>query len=303
MSFKMRGKIRYLQNPMIKTFQKNNSSNRNRYYFVDEGGDSTLFASKGKVIINTPGCSRFFILGLLDVPNPQILRQKFFDLHQQLLSDLYFKNVPSMQPNQRKTALAFHAKDDLPEVRREVFMLLRSMPDLRFFAVVADKQRVLEYVHQQNKRLPEYHYQPNELYDYLVRRLFKNILHKDSGYEITFATRGNSDRTKALRQALETARDRFNFQNKNSSVSTIKVKSAPASGETCLQAVDYFVWALQRLYEKQEERYLTFLWPSVKLVQDLDDNRHAGYGMYYTQKIPLSASVLEWRNKKTRDIG
>lgn len=283
---------------MVKKYLIDNSTTQYRYYFVDEGGDSTIFASKGKVIINTPGCSRFFILGLLDVLNPQNLHQKFNDLHQLLLGDPYFKNVPSMQPNKRKTALAFHAKDDLPEVRMEVFKLLRSMPDFRFFAVVADKQRVLEYVNQQNKRLSEYHYQPNELYDFLVRRLFKNILHKDSGYEITFATRGNSDRTKALRQALETARDRYNYQYKNSSVSAIKVKSAPASGETCLQAVDYFVWALQRLYEKQEERYLTYLWPSVKLVQDLDDNRHAGYGMYYTQKIPLNASILDWRNKK-----
>ena len=44
-----------------------------RHYFVDEGGDSTLFSRTGKVLVGTEGCSRFFILGLLDVPNPSAL--------------------------------------------------------------------------------------------------------------------------------------------------------------------------------------------------------------------------------------
>jgi hypothetical protein len=33
-----------------------------------------------------------------------------------------------MQLESRKTALAFHAKDDIPEVRREVLSLLRRTP-------------------------------------------------------------------------------------------------------------------------------------------------------------------------------
>ena len=39
-----------------------------RHYFVDEAGDSTLFDSKGRVLIGSEGCSRFFILGLVDIP-------------------------------------------------------------------------------------------------------------------------------------------------------------------------------------------------------------------------------------------
>ena len=78
-----------------------------------------------------------------------------------------------MQAKARKTALAFHAKDDLPEVRREVFGLLRETEGLRFFAVIADKLSVLEYVRQRNKREPTYRYHPNELYDYLTGHLFQ----------------------------------------------------------------------------------------------------------------------------------
>jgi hypothetical protein len=64
-----------------------------------------------------------------------------------------------------------------------------------------------------------------------------------------------------------------------------------------LQAVDYFTCALQRLYEKGEDRYVSFIWSAFRLVQDIDDNRQAGYGVYYTQKNPLNASALEWRKQ------
>lgn len=271
-----------------------------RHYFVDEGGDGTLFSSRRKVIIASEGCSRYFILGLLDVADPDNLTQGLAELQQRLITDPYFKDVPSMQPQAGKTALAFHATDDLPEVRREVFTLLRQTEGLRYFAVVTDKWRVLEYVRQQNIRNPGYRYHPNELYDYLTRRLFKNLLHKDSGYEIVFAKRGASDRTSALRAAIEVARTRFIQQWGIAAAAPIRVISSTPPQRASLQAVDYFTWALQRLYEKEEERYWQYLWNSVRLVQDIDDKREANYGVYYTQKKPLTAAALDWRrqNKK-----
>lgn len=94
-----------------------------KHYFVDEAGDPVLFDAKGGVLIGTPGCSRYFALGLLDVADPTVLGADLENLRAELLSDPYFKDVPSMQPATRKTALYFHAKDDLPEIRREVFPL------------------------------------------------------------------------------------------------------------------------------------------------------------------------------------
>ncbi len=87
-------------------------------------------------------------------------------------------NITSEQAGdfvRKVAALMFHAKDDLPEVRREVFALLRKH-ELRFLAVVRNKQRVLEYVRRRNAVDLTYRYQPNELYDYMVRVLFKNLL-------------------------------------------------------------------------------------------------------------------------------
>jgi len=263
-----------------------------RHYFVDEAGDGTLFNKRGRIIVGTEGCSRFFILGLLDILEPESLACEMEELRARLLADPYFKGVPSMQPEAKKTALAFHAKDDVPEVRREVFyLLLRHKP--RFFAIVRDKRKVIEYVRQRNERDPYYRYNPNELYDYLVRGLFKNLLHKDDEYNIHFAKRGKADRTAALRMALETARHRFGVQWGITSDAPIGVIASTPPACAGLQAVDYFLWALQRLYERREDRYVELLWPAFRLVHDLDDTRQARYGVYYSQKKPLTLAALE----------
>lgn len=266
-----------------------------RHYFVDEGGDGILFSRKGKVLVGTEGCSRFFILGLLDVSDPIVLEGRIDKLRGQLMNDSYFKSVPSMQPANRKTALAFHAKDDLPEVRRDVFRLLRDTEGLRFFAVVADKLSVLEYVRQRNKREPAYRYHPNELYDYLTERLFKERLSQHDRYDIIFSKRGKSDRLTTLRQLIETARTGLAAHQNMSADPAICVSAATPKEQAGLQAVDYFVWALQRLYERNEERYLAYLWEAFRFVHDIDDTRETGDGIYYTQKRPLTASTLQWR--------
>jgi hypothetical protein len=261
-------------------------------YFVDEAGDGTLFDRKGRVVIGTEGCSHFFILGLVHIPDPGTLGRELEVLRTNLLADPYFKGVPSMQLEARKTALAFHAKDDLPEVRREVFALLREHP-VHFFAVVRDKRKLLDYVRQRNEREPSYRYHPNELYDYLVRRLFKDGLHKNDEYRVFFARRGKADRTAALLTALEAARHRF--QEQWGIVSHAPIHVMPATPARCpgLQVADYYLWALQRLYERREDRYLALLWPSFSLVHDLDDTRQARYGVYYTKKKPLTLAALD----------
>lgn len=263
-----------------------------RRYFVDEAGDGNLFNRRGRLRLGAEGCSRYFILGILDVPDPEQLFLDLDSLRIQLLSDPYFRKVPSMQERTRKTAFAFHAKDDVPEVRREVFTYL-SKQEFRFFAAVRDKSAVADYAVQRRERDSDYRYQPNELYDFMVRSLFKNLLHKDDGYEIHFSKRGAQNRTAALRAALEIARERFTRRWRIQSNAELNViaETPPQSGG--LQAVDYYLWSLQRFYERREDRYLEFLWPQFSLVHDLDDKRENPYGCYYTQKRPLTLAAFD----------
>ena len=262
-----------------------------RYYFVDEAGDGTLFNARGQVLIGEQGVSRYFILGVLDIPNPEQIHKELEELRHNLLADPYFKKVPSMQPEARKTALMFHAKDDLPEVRREVFAVLQKH-EFRFMAVVRNKEQVLDYVKRRNVVDVSYRYNQNELYDFMVRVLFKNLLHQDDRYEIAFSKRWGQDRTEALKLALQIARERFAEQWGELPSSVINVTPQKPQESGGLQAVDYFLWTLQRFYERKEDRYLDLLWKSFRLVHDLDDTRKNPYGEYYTRKKPLTLAAL-----------
>ena len=48
-----------------------------------------------------------------------------------------------------------------------------------------------------------------------------------------------------------------------------------------------------------DDRFVTYLWPHVSLVHDVDDTREARYGVYYSKKKPLTGAAL----KKSEGIG
>ncbi len=260
-----------------------------KHYFVDEAGDPVLFSARGKLIVGLEGCSRHFLLGLLDVPEPDPLGRKLDDLRTRLLVDPYFCGVPSMSASERKTAVAFHAKDDLPEVRREVFTLLRDQPGLRFFAVVRDKAAVAASVRDRNLRDAVYRYRPDELYDLTVRRLVESHLHLDGEVRLCFARRGTAHRSAALQEALNRARADFDAAHQPPSATRFVVTVSTPDKAPGLQAADYFLWALQRLFERGEDRYVEYLWPAFRLVRDLDDLSESVDGLTYTQRRPLRA--------------
>lgn len=265
---------------------------RTCHYFVDEAGDGTLFNKKKQVVVGREGCSIHFILGCLEVDDPKSLHDALELLRENLRSDPYLAKVPSMQPGQRKTAIAFHEKDDCAEVRREVFRLLVEHK-LRFFAVVRDKQTIVDRVLEHNKKRPRYRYHPNQLYDSCVGRLFKERLHKEESYVIRFSRRGNRSRTEALRNSIEQARNNLRASWGIVATAPIEIIPAKPSQTGGLQAVDYLLWALQRLYERGEERYWEYVAAKASLVHDVDDRRENDWGVYYTKKNPLTKEKLK----------
>jgi hypothetical protein len=57
-----------------------------------------------------------------------------------------------------------------------------------------------------------------------------------------------------------------------------------------LQAIDYFLWALQRFYERDEARHFNFLAGHYRLIMDFDDHRNGkDYGTWYSDQNPLTA--------------
>lgn len=265
---------------------------RTCHYFVDEAGDGTLFNKRKQVVVGREGCSSYFILGVLEVAEPKALHDALETLRKELQADPYLAKVPSLQRERNKTAFAFHAKDDCAEVRREVYKLLMQH-EMRFFAVVREKATIVTKVQEHNKKHPAYRYHPNQLYDRSVSRLFKERLHKEESYVIQFSRRGNRARTEALQTAIEQARNNLRASWGIEATSPIEIMAAKPADAGGLQAVDYMLWALQRLYERGEERYWEFVAAKASLVHDVDDTRVNGYGVYYTKKNPLKKESLK----------
>lgn len=254
-------------------------------YYVDEAGDPTLFDTKGRSIVGNEGCSKHFILGKLELQDETAFGNALTDLRAQLLADPYFRRIPSMQPERAKTAVMFHAKDDVPEVRREVFRLLLTHAP-RFHAVVRRKDAQLAYVRQRNQTEPGWRYKPDDAYDGLVVELFRRLHRIPDNTSICYARRGSRERSEAFHTALQAAEAQFESQYGFKRGAAEVIADVPKN-QAGLQAVDYCLWALQRHLERGESRYLELIWPLVMEVVDLDAEEDGRTGITYNKKRPV----------------
>ena len=265
-------------------------------YFVDETGDGVIFDGKGQVLVGTGKVQDYFTVGMVECSTLEALTADLAALRIQLLADPYFKGVPSMQPEAKKTALSFHAKDDLPEVRREVFRVIERH-GFSFYAVVRTLSAVARRVQERNQRDPTYRYRPTELYDSAVRRLFDKKLHTQPAFDVVFASRGKA-RTQALREHLLKAQAESRKAAGTYPDAAIHVRAMPARHHAGLQVADYCLWALQRLFTKGEDRFLSLIWPKVGLIVDAEDISENPYGTYHTRKRP----PLDAQKIKSREV-
>ncbi|MFM2084849.1 MAG: hypothetical protein RLY95_1667 [Pseudomonadota bacterium] len=255
-------------------------------YFVDEAGDTTLFGRYGKPLTNTEGVSKFFMVGRLEVGNLAALQADLDALRAELLADPLLQSIPSMQAKAAKTALFFHAKDDVPEVRHAVFKLLLKH-DLRLSVVIKEKERLASAVIKHQASHPSYRYNANghDVYDWLIGKLFlRSDWMLGASPHITFAVRGNKARTAALKDVFEkTVAAAFKVLGSNTA-DHASLQSTYPSQSAGLQACDYLLWALQRFYERGEERHLQAMWPKFERVLDLDYQD----GTTFNEKHPLN---------------
>ena len=113
------------------------------HYFVDEAGDLTFFDRKGRIIVGQPGASKFFMVGVAQIFQPEQVTLELAELRKQLCNDPRFKDIPSMQPSAKKTAITFHAKNDHQDVRMEVFKLMQTF-EVKIFVAIRCKAELAE---------------------------------------------------------------------------------------------------------------------------------------------------------------
>jgi len=259
-------------------------------YYIDEAGDPVLFDKRGRVIVGREGVSRMFMVGVARLPDPKSAHQKLEGLRAALLSEPYFKGVSSMQPEHRKTALCFHAKDDLPEVRREVFGILPQL-GVKVQVALRRKETMVNMAQALHRRGEKIRF--DDFYDDLVKRLFKNLLHKADRNTIVFARRGKSVRLHALEKAIDKAKQNFERSTGIDAASKTSILPAYPSEYAGLQVIDYYLWALQRLYERGEDRFFNLIAKDYRLIMDLDDKRNKPYGQWYSDANPLELKKIK----------
>jgi len=232
--------------------------------FLDEAGDTTFY-KKGKIdIVGTNGVSKSFMLGMVQFNTPiEPIRAKVVELQRAVINDAYFAEIPSIQKKINRGGFYFHAKDDVPEVRKLFYDYINSL-DCHFEAVLGRKSVALYQSKHNGKE--------NEFYADLLSHLLDNKLGVEDRIVLNIAARGKTTKNKTLESALQkaTARDVQVLKNSNQTRVTFNVQNHYT--EPLLNIADYFCWSIQRLFERGETRYYNYLKNKVSSVKDLYDN-------------------------------
>ncbi|MFC1807929.1 DUF3800 domain-containing protein [Candidatus Omnitrophota bacterium] len=227
------------------------------YYFVDEAGDPVFYNRRGEFIVGREGCSIIFMLGFVETTDPKMIRQELQKLREKVNKDPYLKDIPSL----KKSLRHFHATDDCPEIRQEVYRLLKTLSFKAQFVIARKTERVFKK-HDCNE---------NKFYDALISSLFKNVLHRSKNNFIYFSNRGSTTRQEPLEKAIAHAIDSFERRFLIKIHSNTFIQSQVPTDEPCLQVIDYMNWALYRLFVKKEMRYYNFVKDKVGFVWDIYD--------------------------------
>ncbi len=248
------------------------------FFFVDESGDPIFYDRKGNLIVGQEGCSSILILGMIEVSNPDSLRKAILDLKSRICADPYFQDFPSI----KRTALAFHAKDDLPEIRYQVYKLLAELDFQTQFIVARKIERVFR---------EKFNASENAFYDHLITQLFQNNLHQHEENLIYFAKRGSRNRQTPLMQAIEQSVRQFEQKWNTEIRARYTIQAQSPVGEPCLSIIDYMNWAIYRAFTRQEMRYFRTVENKVSLLVDLYDIKQYP-GNWYNRKNPFDITKI-----------
>jgi hypothetical protein len=247
------------------------------HYFLDEAGDSTFYGKGRTPILGQEGVSSCFILGLLKVNEPlSVVREKVVSLQKRIVEDPYYEKVSSILKKKATYGYHLHAKDDVPEVRKVAFEMIRSI-DCTFEAVVARK---IYYLFETKHKSSE-----ADFYADLLSHLLKNRLGKNERVVLNIAERTRcttfNNLQKGLDKALAYAKPRFSVRSQDHRI-VFNVQKPTV--EPLLNIADYLCWAIQRVFEKGETRYYDYVSDRIAVVWDIYDFAGAITGRNYYSK-------------------
>ncbi|TLU83603.1 MAG: hypothetical protein FDX21_07410 [Chlorobium sp.] len=231
---------------------------------MDEAGDTTFYG-KGKIpVIGNAGASYCFMLGMLKINEPlDAVRKKVVELQQSIAADAYFAGIPSIEKKKSSYGYFLHAKDDLPEVRKLAFDLIKGI-DCSFEAVIGRKIPHL-YESKHNGKEAEF-------YADLLSHLLKHNLNEHDKLILNLSHRSKCTSHTNLQKGLDKAIKRAGIQapHQANNCKVVFNVQQPTT-EPLLNISDYFCWTIQRVFERGEMRFYEYISDQVTLVQDLYD--------------------------------
>jgi len=248
-----------------------------KHRFLDEAGDTTFYA-KGRIpLIGRNSSSNVFILGMAAFNEPlQPIRDNILRFEREIENSAYYKNVPSVQKRVQKYGqYFFHAKDDLPEIKKEFFDYIKTV-DCSIKVAVGRKQIDI-FENEHNRKEAAFY---ADLLSYLIRDEFL----KHPRMVLNIAERSSSTAINNLESGLKKAQKRFIVKHPEKENKTkVSFKVLKYINDPLLRIPDYLCWSIQRIFEKGEIRYYDYIMEKIDAVVDVYDNERI-----YNSENPLN---------------
>lgn len=252
--------------------------------FIDEGGDSTFYGSRKKLLVGEEGFQPMLNLGLITLENKVEIRKAIGNFMSDLKNDPLYSSIHSLKQNN----WYLHARGDHPEVRAKFFEFLRKLEGFKCFIVMGRKRlKTFQKKHNSNE---------SEFYFDLVYHLLKGRLNDETKvYHIFLSSRQKSTQVH-LEAAIIKAIARDNELRKVKKNIQFKFDIVRSQDTPELSIVDYMLWALQRYIFKKEERFFKALQEKFNLIIDLYDTDNYGNNYYSKKNIFELSKASEFKN-------
>ncbi len=255
-----------------------NTLSKKMYFFVDESGDPNFFNRKGEDIVKKGTASKTFIVDYMETDNINTISKAVNGIKDSIKNDRYLDSIPSI----KKSLVHLHAKDDCPEVRQIVFKTIEKL-DIKCHIIVARKKTdIFKKKFDCNQA---------KFYEYMVEKLFENRLHLYSDIDIYFSKMGTIVRENNMKDALNRAKENFKMKWGKENSCEIRTFIQEPSQIQALQIIDYLLWTINRVYEKEDMRYYNFIKDKISTIIDIFDQKNYPKN-FYNKKNPFDINKI-----------
>ena len=236
------------------------------YFFIDESGDSALYARRKRPLWTEPNFDPILMMGMVVVENRSVLQKKIIAFQNEILTDPLFNTIPSVcDPN-----WFLHASKDHVDVRLEFIKFLRKQKDIKCYIAIGRKQPDI-FHNKHNGKAAEFYFD-------LLNKLLSQFEYVDGKKYMLFLSGRQSTTQERFVNALEKA---LKQQSKQMNEKRFNCRIVPSKDYPELSVVDYFLWVLKRYITKGDRRYFTALEDKFEDIYDVYEN--AGKGRIYNK--------------------